>query len=66
MTQTSTPAARTAPACCRDAGLRHCHSTWIVHDDGTEECTAPMCETPAEGHALVSVCRHLSWACWCR
>lgn len=55
-----------AQTCCRDSHLRHCHGTWLVHADGTCECTTHGCETPTEGHAHVVPCAELAQGCRCR
>ena len=51
--------------CCDEAYLRHCHSTYVLHQDGTEECSDPTCDTPAEGHGVVIPCGHLHPRCEC-
>ncbi|MFC7405574.1 hypothetical protein [Georgenia alba] len=58
-TDTETGSDTRATDRCRDAHLRHCHGTWVVHVDGTEECLGVVCEDPAECHEHRVSCAEL-------
>ncbi|MFH5821241.1 hypothetical protein [Georgenia sp. AZ-5] len=45
--------------------VQHCRGTYILHLDGSVECTDPGCETANEGHPLVTWCTDVEPACAC-
>lgn len=56
----STPA---LPACCA-GGLAHCHSTLVLHADGTVECDAEaFCRADEPQHELWVACDELGCGC---
>ena len=48
-------------SCAR--GWLHCHETWVVHPDGSAECTKVDCTVGPEGHDLVVGCREIDAGC---
>lgn len=50
---------------CRDCDrdLAHCHGTYVEHEDGSWECTAPGCVGPALAHRWVVSCQELCAEC---
>jgi hypothetical protein len=56
---------RAVPGCggC-SRGWVHCHGTWVLHTDGTGECTdGEHCPVPAEGHEAVLDCWEVDSRC---
>ncbi len=54
---------------CRDCidGFEHCHGTYVLHDDGTWECTEPGCVGGgAVLHLWVVSCVEVGAQCLCR
>lgn len=58
-------AAAVAAARCRgcDEDLEHCHGTFVEHEDGGWECTAPQCAGPTVVHRWVVRCQELGVGC---
>ena len=44
-------------------GWLHCHETWVVHEDGSTECTSLECAVTQEGHDLATPCREVDRTC---
>lgn len=57
--------ATTATAARETTVLLSCRGTWLVHQDGTGECTEAGCSVPAEAHELVVQCSAVLTACGC-
>ena len=45
--------------------LLTCRGTWLVHQDGTGECTETGCTVPAEAHEFVGRCSAVLTSCGC-